>query len=400
MSSPNIIRDIPQRHIVGHTHTHSHNHSHSHTLIHTHTHTHNHNQNWNGMEQSLNQDIEELSSTFERMMRPHKAKYAYPRPATPTPQRIPDSLTASGIVGHTMDMPSRMRAIKVFNVMLARLWRRRCAEVCDLHELVRKYQSKASTMRDDLFLRNKMICKEQRRCDRLEMELRQVKYAAELSSQGCVTIENALNVVRRKEAKLRRDLRAKTQECSNFAELLNVTKTEMFRELTKFRQCAQELAEQQRQNRILEIRNAELEDELLTLKDRFQSQHDDIVVAVHLKQEKIDEAYETLKGYEEELAELELKHNELLKENNGDAILQEIGKMERKIGMVRYVICFINTRRWRLLRASWPNFKCIAYEIVARFLDYILNSPLSMPTLPVTSVGIYLTVMLLIGALY
>ncbi|XP_030568831.1 uncharacterized protein LOC115768396 isoform X2 [Drosophila novamexicana] len=389
MSSPNIIRDIPQRHIVGHTHTHSHSHSHNHSY--TLTHTHNHNQNWNGMEQSLNQDIEELSSTFERMMRPHKAKYAYPRPATPTPQRIPDSLSASGIVGHTMDMPSRMRAIKVFNVMLARLWRRRCAEVCDLHELVRKYQSKASTMRDDLFLRNKMICKEQRRCDRLEMELRQVKYAAELSSQGCVTIENALNVVRRKEAKLRRDLRAKTQECSNFAELLNVTKTEMFRELTKFRQCAQELAEQQRQNRILEIRNAELEDE---------SQHDDIVVAVHLKQEQIDEAYETLKGYEEELAELELKHNELLKENNGDAILQEIGKMERKIGMVRYVICFINTRRWRLLRASWPNFKCIAYEIVARFLDYILNSPLSMPTLPVTSVGIYLTVMLLIGALY
>lgn len=42
------------------------------------------------------------------------------------------------------------------------------------------------------------------------------------------------------------------------------------------------------------------------MKDRFQAQHDDIVVAVHLKQEKIDKAYETLKGYEQELAELEL----------------------------------------------------------------------------------------------
>lgn len=124
----------------------------------------------------------------------------------------------------------------------------------------------ANTMRDDLFMRNKMICKEQRRCDRLELELRQVKYAAELSSQGCVTIENALNMVRREEAKLRRDLTVKTQECNSFAELLNVTKTEMFRELTKFRQCAQELAEQQRQNRILEIRNAELEDEVIPYK--------------------------------------------------------------------------------------------------------------------------------------
>lgn len=105
------------------------------------------------MEQSLNRDIDELSSTFEKMMRPHKSKYAYPRP-------LPTATSASTVIdrqqhpialAHHMDLPSRMRAIKVFNVMLARLWRRRCAEVCDLHELVRKYQVKVSYARQIAF---------------------------------------------------------------------------------------------------------------------------------------------------------------------------------------------------------------------------------------------------------
>ncbi|EDW06053.1 uncharacterized protein LOC6585583 isoform X2 [Drosophila mojavensis] len=369
----------------------------------------NNNSNLCGMEQNLNQDIDELNSTFEKLMRPHKSKYAYLRPSTSpiltdpiTPRQQPNAIqtVATATTPQPMDIPSRMRAIKVFNVMLARLWRRRCAEVCDLHELVRKYQIKASTMRDDLFMRNRMICKEQRRCDRLEMELREVKYAAELRSQGCISVENALNALRRKEAKLRRELRVKTQECNSFAELLNATKTEMFQELTKFRECAHELAEQQRQNRVLEMRNAELEDELLTLKDRFQAQHDDIVIAVHSKQEKIDKAYEALKGYEQELAELELKHAELLRETRNDRIAQEIKKIERKIGMVRYVIYFINPYRWRVLRSIWPSLRLIAHEIVARFFNVPIRKPISMPKMSVASVGICVTIILFIGAVF
>ncbi|TDG41213.1 hypothetical protein AWZ03_012361 [Drosophila navojoa] len=370
----------------------------------------NQNSNRCGMEQNLNQDIDELNSTFEKMMRPHKSKCAYLRPS-PSPiltgpisprQQQPNATiqTVATAAAQPMDMTSRMRAIKVFNVMLARLWRRRCAEVCDLHELVRKYQIKASSMRDDLFMRNRMICKEQRRCDRLEMELREVKYAAELSSQGCISVENALNAVRHKEAKLRRELRVKTQECNSFAELLNATKTEMFQELSKFRECAHELAEQQRQNRILEMRNAELEDEILTLKDRFQAQHDDIVTAVHSKQEKIERAYEALKGYELELAELELKHAELLRETQNDEIAQEIQKIERKIGMIRYVICFINPYRWQVVRSAWPGLKLIAHELVAKFFNVLFYKPVPMPKMSVTSMGICITVVLLMGAIF
>lgn len=40
----------------------------------------------------------------------------------------------------TMDEPSRIMANRVLNVFLFKVWRRRCDEVHNLHELVRKYQ--------------------------------------------------------------------------------------------------------------------------------------------------------------------------------------------------------------------------------------------------------------------
>lgn len=114
-------------------------------------------------------------------------------------------------------------------------------------------------MRDDLFLRNSMINREQQRSERLEWKLRHGKHGG---VENCESIDNALHMARLQEQKLQLELLSKTQECNNFADMLHATKTEMFRELCKFRSCAKELAEQQRQNRVLEIYNAELEDEV------------------------------------------------------------------------------------------------------------------------------------------
>ncbi|KAH8396268.1 hypothetical protein KR222_007028 [Zaprionus bogoriensis] len=345
MSSPNIIQDTPQRHTVEYSRT----------------------------ERRLITVIKELALTFERMPKPPKAHTAC---ICPRPQQPPDPYAKGRL--NQLDGPSRMRASKVLNVFLFRLWRRRCAEVHDLHELVRKYQHQVNIMRDDLFLRNKMICAEQRRSERLEMELRKVKEGIVTPSHSCATIDQALALSQRQEAQLRQELQAKALECSNIAELLHETRREMFRELAKFRQCARELAEQQRANRILEIRNAELEDEIMMLNDRFDDDS------------QLEGAYKTLKGYEQELDELEFKHNELLRDNQSDIIMKEINRVQKAIGVVRYLMYV----QW-----SRPYFKSFASEIVAKLLDYILQSPLSRPTLPVSSVGVYFAIMFLIGAL-
>ncbi|KAL7743199.1 hypothetical protein ACLKA6_016327 [Drosophila palustris] len=372
MSSPNIIKDnniASQRHIVIDNSINS-------PL------------DWNAFQHRLITALEELESTFDKMPRAHKPQFSY---LCPGPQQLVTAPKAKcqKIPMKPMDPTSRMRAIKVFNVILARLWRRRCAEVCDLHELVRKYQQKANIMRDDLFLCNNMINREQQRSERLELELRQFKHSG-IGVESCETIDNALNEARLQQEKLRVELQSKTQECNNFADMLHATKTEMFRELCKFRNCARELAEQQRQNRMLEMQNAELEDEILTLKDRFQTQHDDIVVAVHMKQEILDEAYETLKGFEQELAGLELKHTELLRENQIDAMLEEINKAQYRMGILRYLLCLL----------QWPSCKLLSFEIVAKLLDYMLQNPLSRQTIPVSSLGICMAIMFLIGAFY
>jgi len=94
---------------------------------------------WNRCKHRLNKALEELESTFDKMPIADKAQYSY---LCPGPQQLVTRPTQCQMIRQPMDPKSRLRAIKVFNVMLARLWRRRCAEVCDLHELVRKYQQK------------------------------------------------------------------------------------------------------------------------------------------------------------------------------------------------------------------------------------------------------------------
>lgn len=344
------------------------------------------NKSQSSFEIGLNQTLEELILTFEQMPKPQKAQYAY---LCPGPQELITVPAPSQIQLQPMDPMSRLRASKVCNVLLARLWRRRCAEVSDLHELIRKYQQKANKMRDDLFLHHNLICREQQRSDRIELELRRFKKETAARSHNCATIDNALYESRLQESKLRSELESKTQECNNLAELLNKTKTEMFLEFGKLRNCAKELAEQQRQNRLLEIHNAELEDEILTLKDRFQVQHDDIVVAVHMKQEKLDEAYETLKGVEQELAVLELKRNELLRDNQIDPMLQELNRLQHKTGIIRYIMCL-----------QWPNFEWISFEQVAKYLAYMLHNQLSRPRIPRSSTGLCMATVLMIGVIY
>lgn len=117
-------------------------------------------------------------------------------------------------------------------------------------------------MRNELFQRNTIICTEQRHSERLDMELRQMRKRNVKPWHSCATIDRTLEISQQNEKQLRQDLINKEHECNNISELLFETKREMFRELTKFRECAQELAEQQRNNRCLEQKNAELEDEV------------------------------------------------------------------------------------------------------------------------------------------
>ncbi|KAH8386434.1 hypothetical protein KR093_000456, partial [Drosophila rubida] len=381
---------------------------------------------WAAYETRLNRALQELESTFDKMPVPPQAHYSL---LCPGPQQLLPaksckdnggnasshrrlqlaSLAVGQEQGSRMDASSRLHAMKVCNVLLTRLWRRRCTEVSDLHELIRKYQLKANSMRDDLFLRNNMINREQQRSNRLEMELRRYRQGAS-KSHNCETIDSALEEARLREAQLRYELQAKTEECNNFSELLLECKTERFRELRKYRECTQELAQQQLQNRLLEMRNAELEDQvsasiapqqpddstthlslcqLLTLKDRFQVQNDETAVSVHASQERIDNAYETLKGLEQELFELEIKHEELVRETQTNAILQEIERVQQKMGIVRYLMCF-----------QWLNYRFIPFEIVAKLLDYMLQNSMPRRSMPITSLGLCMAVVILISAFY
>lgn len=45
-----------------------------------------------------------------------------------------------------MDASSRMRATKVVNIFLCKVWRRRCNEVYNLHQLMQKYQQQVGVV--------------------------------------------------------------------------------------------------------------------------------------------------------------------------------------------------------------------------------------------------------------
>ncbi|KAH8400255.1 hypothetical protein KR215_009561 [Drosophila sulfurigaster] len=351
---------------------------------------------WTAYETCLNRTLDELNSTFDKMPQPSKPQYSF---LCPGPNQLITSAVSSSRSPSLsspfykdqqqntpkMDVASRMHAMKVCNVLLARLWRRRCSEVSDLHELVRKYQLKANSMRDDLFMRNNMINREQERSNRLEKELRRFKQGA-IKSHNCEIVDNALNELNLLVAQLRYELNAKTQECKNYSELLLESKTERFREMRKFRECSQELAKQQVQNRILEMRNAELEDMLLNLKDSFQLQNDETAASVFASQEKIDNAYETLKGLEQEAFALEIKNNELMRDTQANMIMQEIEGVQQNIGIVRYLL--------------WLSYRYLTFEIVANLLGSMLHNITSLRGKPMTSLGICLIIVILIGAFY
>lgn len=127
-----------------------------------------------------------------------------------------------------------------------------------------------------------------------------------ITMESCASIDAELKVLKKREKVLRKDLDAKSLECEYFAEMLDNCRAEMFRELARYREGASELANQQRRAMELERQNAQLEDELLTIKDQFLQQNDQMSVALGAKQEQLDTAYETLKHCEQELANLEL----------------------------------------------------------------------------------------------
>lgn len=232
---------------------------------------------YSNIERRLFSAIEKLGIIFENMPKPPNSQRSF-RPSLGL-NNVNHNLHMQIA---TMDQTSRIMANKVLNVFLFKVWRRRCDEVHNLHELVYKYQqqvretsrdnscihpitqaySQMIVMRNELLQRNSIICTEQRHSERLDMELRKMRKRDVKPLHSCATIDKALEVSQNNEKQLRQELMAKEQECINISDLLSETKREMFRELTKFRECARELAEQQRNNSYLEQRNAELEDEV------------------------------------------------------------------------------------------------------------------------------------------
>ncbi|XP_016946272.2 uncharacterized protein LOC108021954 [Drosophila biarmipes] len=287
-----------------------------------------------------------------------------------------------------MDVQNRLLAIRFFNLMLGKLWRRRRAEVCELHTLVRKYQAHAARTQTELFTRNQMICLEQRRGEQLSHQLKRAISRARVSMESCTELDKELKQSRTREAALHQELAAKSQECEYCSEMLSACRSEMFRELAKYREGATELAKQQRRALELERENAQLEDQLLTIKDRFLLQHDQMSVALGEKQQQLDSAYETLKQCEQELAKLELKYNEALRQNEIDVELQkEISRLKRNMGVASCLIFYLSAHKW-------GSFQGCLYHLVAGALDCLAPSfstpPMADNTLRITLAAVFL----------
>ncbi|XP_039497294.1 uncharacterized protein LOC120455310 [Drosophila santomea] len=262
-----------------------------------------------------------------------------------------------------MDARTRLLAIRFFNLMLAKLWRRRRAEVCDLHTLVRKYQVHAARTQTELFTRNQMICSEQRRGEQLNNQLMRAISRVRVTMQSCAELDNELQQLRIREASLSNELASKSLECEYFAEMLDSFRTDMFRELTNYRKGAAELANQQRRALELEYENAELEDQLLTIKDQFLQQNDQMSVALGEKQQQLDAAYETLKHYEQELVQLEIKYQEMLSQTGLEVDLQrEVSILKKNMSVPRCLIFYLTACNWG------TSHGCV-YHVVAGTLD-------------------------------
>ncbi|XP_016980120.1 uncharacterized protein LOC108045337 [Drosophila rhopaloa] len=307
--------------------------------------------------------------------------------------QVVDKQEALVVPEQQMDAETRLLAIKFFNLMLARLWRRRKAEVCDLHTLVRKYQDHAARTQTELFTRNQMICLEQRRGEQLTGQLMRAISRVRVTMASCAELDKELMELRKRETALHGELASKSLECEYFAEMLDTCRSEMFRELANYREGATELANQQRRAIELEHQNAQLEDELLTIKDQFLLQNDQMSVALGEKQEQLDTAYETLKQCEQELAKLEMKYNEQLRQSQIDMELQnEISELKRNMGVARYLIFYLTA-------CDCGTFQGCVYHVVAGSLD-CLAPAFSAPPMSNNLLRIAMATLFLLFAMY
>lgn len=90
---------------------------------------------YSNIERRLFSAIEKLAIIFENMPKPPQSQRSY-RPS----MGLNDVNHNVHMQIATMDETSRIMANKVINVFLFKVWRRRCDEVHNLHELVYKYQ--------------------------------------------------------------------------------------------------------------------------------------------------------------------------------------------------------------------------------------------------------------------
>ncbi|XP_030381795.1 uncharacterized protein LOC115629466 [Scaptodrosophila lebanonensis] len=353
------------------------------------------------MESPLEQGMSELQRIFEQLV-PNKQTGRSSLARSPHyffGTLIEEPSAEDKVIGHVseleedqlpqpeLDDQTRFKAAKFFNLMLTKLWRRRRSEVFDLHALVRRYQELAFKTQNELFKRNQLICMEHRRGENLRVQLVRAVGRVRVTSKTCRIIEEQLMQLRAYEKDLQAKLQEKTQECDNFSELLQSCKTELFRELAKYRQTSSELAQEQRNAQNLEIINTELEDELLTLKDRFQTQNDKMTVELTRKQEQLDSAYELLKDFEEEVAELELEHTELMRSRENERALQkEIAALKKEMGMVRYVFFYRTVRRL----SDLPRY---ISELFATILSCLFPQP------SISSVRFCIALLILIAAM-
>ncbi|XP_052849262.1 uncharacterized protein LOC128260358 isoform X2 [Drosophila gunungcola] len=307
--------------------------------------------------------------------------------------QVADKQAALAVLEQQMDAETRLLATRFFNIMLARLWRRRKAEVCDLDTLVRSYQEDAARTQAELFTRNQMIRFEQSRGEQLTTRLARAINRVRVTMENCSELEKELKELRKRETALHSDLASKSLECEYFSEMLDTYRTEMFREMANYREGAKELANQQRRALELERQNAQLEDELLTIKDHFMLQNDKMSVALGIKQEQLDTAYESLKLCEEELAKLEMKYNEQLRQSQIDMALQnELLDLKRNLGMARYLIFYLRA-------CGWSTFQGCVYHMVAGSLD-CLAPAFSSPPMADNLLRIAISTIFLLFAMY
>ncbi|XP_017114167.1 uncharacterized protein LOC108137131 isoform X2 [Drosophila elegans] len=307
--------------------------------------------------------------------------------------QMANKLADLAVLEQQMDAETRLLATRFFNIMLARLWRRRKAEVCDLNTLVRTYQEDAARTQAELFTRNQMIRFEQSRGQQLSTRLARAINRVRVTMENCAELEKELKELRKRETTLHSDLASKSLECEYFSEMLDTYRTEMFREMTNYREGAKELANQQRRSLELERKNAQLEDELLTIKDYFMLQNDKMSVALGKKQEQLDTAYESLKLCEEELAKLEMKYNEQVRQSQIDMALQnELLDLKKNLGMARYLIFYLKA-------CGWGTFQGCVYHMVAGSLD-CLAPAFSSPPMADNLLRIAISTIFLLFAMY